>query len=318
VNGLHGSQIARPESEHELLAKEWLLRLIDGTPLPAVGSLPVDWIVAEAPALIGGILDALADPSSATARALAPEERRRAEALSQLREGPRAAEQIPRDLAALQALLIECVRREIPEREAGDFAAAVERLAEVFGSIQGTVTRSRVEERSGAANDPLTSLPGPVQLEEWMRILLAEQRRYGHVFSLGLIDVDGLERINTAYGRDSGERILAAVAGVVKRQIRGVDQAFRLQEDELCVLAPHTDAAGLMPMANRMADLIEGSQASDGPRIAIAVGIVECPVDGDSTEALLRAAAEATFTAKAEGVSVSRYAAGPRGILQDP
>lgn len=317
MEGLHGSQIAPSRDEQEQLAKEWLLRLIDGTPLPAVGALPFEWIAAEAPALIGSILGALREPGSAAGEPSA-EERRHAEALGRLREGPDAAEQIPRDLAALQALLIERVRCELPERDPGEFAAAVERLAEVFGSIQGALTRKLLEARSGAAGDPLTGLPGSVAFTEWLRVLLAEQRRYGHVFSLALVSVDGLDRINTAYGHASGDRILAALAGVVRRQVRAVDQAFRIAEDELCILAPHTEASGLLPMVNRLAELIEASQAPDGPRIAIAAGIVECPVDGDSAEALLDAASEAVFTAKAEGVAVSRYAAGPRMLLQDP
>lgn len=313
---MHGSQIAPSRDEQEQLAKEWLLRLIDGTPLPAVAALPFDWIAAEAPALIAGILRELREPGSAAGVTAA--ERHQAEALSRLREGPDAPEQIARDLAALQALLIECVRRETPGSERGEFAAAVERLAEVFGSIQGALTRSLVEARSGAANDPLTGLPGSVALGEWLRITLAEQRRYGHAFSLTLIAIDGLDRINTAYGPASGDRILAAVAGVVRGQVRAVDQAFRIADDELCILAPHTEASGLLPMVNRLAELIDASQGADGPRIAIAAGIVECPVDGDSAEALLDAASEAVFTAKAEGVSVARYAAGPRALLQDP
>jgi diguanylate cyclase (GGDEF)-like protein len=313
---LHGSQITPSGDEQEQLAKEWLMRLIDGTPLPAVGTLPVDWIVAEGPALIGAILEELGRPASQAAQEV-PESAQQATGLTSLREGADAAEQIPRDLAALQALLIECVRRQIPPEQTNEFAAAVERLATIFGSIQGRVVRSLVEERSGAGSDPLTGLPGPNQLHEWVRIMLAEQRRYGHVFSLALISIDGLARINTAYGQDSGDRIVGAVAGVLTRQVRAVDQAFRVEEDEFCILAPHTDAAGLMPMVRRVAELIDGSQATIGPRIGVAAGVVECPVDGDSPEALLNAAAEATFTAKAEGVAVSRYAAGPRGIVQD-
>ena len=147
--------------------------------------------------------------------------------------------------------MIEAVRREVPEKEPGAFARAVGRLVDLFGAIQGEVTRSLVESRGGgAAHDPVTGLPGPVQLDEWLHILLAEQRRYGHTFALALVDVDGLGRINEAHGRPTGDRMLTAVAGVLRRQLRDVDQAFRLEEDEFAVLAPHTEATGLVPMAD--------------------------------------------------------------------
>ena len=292
--------------------------MIERTPLPEVGDLPVSWIVAEAPPLIADIIAALTDPAAALDRELEPAERERAAQLARLRDGPGAPEQIPRDLAALQALLVETIRREIPERRPGDFAQAVERLAEVFGSIQGAVASSLVEERSGGARvDELTGLPGPVQLDEWLRILLAEQRRYGHGFSVMLVDVDGLGLINEAYGRESGDRLLTAVAGVIRRQIRGVDQAFRLPGSEFCVLCPHQDAASLVPMAERMASLVEGSQAAEGPRIAVAIGIAACPDDGEEAELLLEAAQQATYAAKAAGRHVGTGPNGPEPIVQD-
>jgi diguanylate cyclase (GGDEF)-like protein len=312
------AQIARTPREREQLAKDWLLRMIERTPLPEVGDLPVSWIVAEAPPLIADIIAALTDPAAALDRELEPAERERAAQLARLRDGPGAPEQIPRDLAALQALLVETIRREIPERRPGDFAQAVERLAEVFGSIQGAVASSLVAERSGGARvDELTGLPGPVQLDEWLRILLAEQRRYGHGFSVMLVDVDGLGLINEAYGRESGDRLLTAVAGVIRRQIRGVDQAFRLPGSEFCVLCPHQDATSLVSMAERMASLVEGSQAAEGPRIAVAIGIAACPDDGEEAELLLEAAQQATYAAKAAGRHVGTGPNGPEPIVQD-
>jgi diguanylate cyclase (GGDEF)-like protein len=294
------------------------MRMIERTPLPEVGELPVSWVAAEAPPLISDIVAALAAPATATERELEPGARERAGRLTRLREGDDAPEQIPRDLAALQALLVENVRREIPERRSGDFSRAVERLAEVFGEVQGAVTRALVEERSGgAATDPLTGLPGAVQLEEWMRVLLANQRRYGHGFALALIDIDGLARINEAYGRSAGDRMVTAIAGLLRRQVRATDPAFRLEEDEFAVLAPHQDAPGLAPMAERIATLIAESQAADGPRIAIAAGIVGCPADGDTVAGLLEGATEATYAAKAAGRAVALSPSGSSAPLQD-
>ena len=312
------AEIARSQREREQLAKEWLLRMIERTPLEDVGALPVSWVVEQAPPLIADIVAAMHDPAGAPGRELAPAERERAAALARLREGAGAPEQIPRDLAALQALLVEALRREIPERRPGDFAVAVERLAEVFGSIQGTVASTLVQERTGEARlDDLTGLPGRVQLDEWVRILLAEYRRYAHPFAVALVDLEGLSRINAAYGRDAGDRMLVAVAGVITRQIRSVDQAFRLSDDEFCVLAPHQSTDGLLPMAERFADLISDSQAPESPRLAITAGVASCPADGESAEELFEAAEQAVFAAKAAGIRVMKGTNGSGSYLQD-
>ena len=42
VDGLHGSQIARSPGERERLAKDWLVRMIERTPLADVGELPLN------------------------------------------------------------------------------------------------------------------------------------------------------------------------------------------------------------------------------------------------------------------------------------
>jgi diguanylate cyclase (GGDEF)-like protein len=305
-------QIVRSRAEREQLAKEWLVRVVERTPLPDVGDLPLSWIVAEAPPLIADILGALDEPGPPAERELEEEEVELTGQLALLRQGSDAPEQIPRDLAALQAVLIESLRREVPERRPGDFANAVSRLAEVFGTIQGGVTKALVEERSGGAPiDPLTGLPGRVQLEEWLRILLAEHRRYGHPFALALIDIEGLERINQSRGRLAGDGMVTAIAEVIRRQIRESDQAFRLEEDEFTVLAPHAEAGGLVQMASRLTSLIDDAQVPEGPRIAITVGVAACPEDGMSAERLLQSVDEASYAAKADGVPVARRSGAP-------
>jgi diguanylate cyclase (GGDEF)-like protein len=312
-----GSRIAQHQEGPDRLAKDWLLRLIERTPLDEVAEIPVSWIAAEAPPLIADIVAALRDPGDETAFRLEGAARERLAELTRSREGSAAAERIPRDLAALQALLVEAIRREIPERRAGEFADAVERLAEVFGSVQGAVLGRIVDERSGGAQvDELTGLPGPIQLEEWLRLLLADLQRYEQGFALAVIDIDGLAKINEAYGRDAGDRLLTAVAGVVERQVGVADRAFRLGEDELCIVAPRQDAEELQPIAERIAALVADSQASEGPRIAIAIGIAACPADGTGREELLEAAQQATYAAKAAGEPVAVSPGGEPEVVQ--
>jgi diguanylate cyclase (GGDEF)-like protein len=316
VDGSPAGQTAPSQQRSAQLAKDWLVRMIERTPLPEVGELPVSWLAVEAPPLIDAILGAVSDPSPASE--LAAAEGSRAARLAGLRTGPRAAEQILRDLGALQALLVGALSGERAGHEV-EFAGAVERMAEIFASIQAAVASELAGERLLVSSaDPVTGLPGPAQLEERLAILFAEQRRYGHPFSLALVDIDGLGRINDAYGRDGGDRMLSAVAAILRRQVRDVDRAFRLEEDEFAIVAPHTDAERLVPMTTRIAGVIAGSQSPDGPRIAIAAGVVTCPDDGLSAERLLESATEAIYAAKASGAAVARSPRGSDAVLQDP
>jgi diguanylate cyclase (GGDEF)-like protein len=322
VDDLHGSQIARSPSESDSLAKEWLVRMIERTPLADVGELPLNVFTEQAPKLVDVILDELPRVSTGGDYETSPELHEQAVTFAQLREGAGAPALISRDLGALHAILIEALRRR-GEQQPGDFARDVTALAELFGAIEAAIaaTRAGVSIRSSATldEDPLTGLPGSRSFDERLRVLLAEQRRYGTDFALALLDVDGLSKVNDAYGRPGGDRMLNAVAAVLRRQVREVDQVFRLEEDEFAILAPHTRAETLVPLAGRVADLISRSQVHDGPRIAVATGIVDCPTDGLNAERLLESAAEATYAAKASGVTVGRSPnADPPSVLQDP
>ena len=297
--------ITRSQRAREELAKAWLLDVLERTPLREIERVPVAWIAAEGPALVADIVRGLADRAPAGELELPADGIERVGRLAALRQGEAALE-IPRDLAALQSLLVEALRREVPERRLGAFAGSVGRLAEIFGDIQAEVAERLVRERSGGATvDPLTGLPGEAELHEWIRILLAEERRHREPFSVLRMDVDGLDHINDAYGREAGDRMLRAVAAVVRRQIRPVDRAFRLTEGSLCVLCPHQDAAQTLPVAERLCELVDHSQAESGPRIAISAGLASCPEHGDEAERLLQAAEEASWAAKAAGRGVA-------------
>ena len=323
MDDLHGGQIAGSPDERDRLAKEWLVRLIERTPLTDVGELPLAHFTEQAPKLIEAILDELPGASGTAELELSPALAEQAAEFAKLRESAGGVARLPRDLAALQAILIEALRRK-GEREPGDFARDVTALAELFGAIDAAIAGpgeggSASTIAVGRDEDPLTGLPGSRSFEERLRTLLAEQRRYGTEFALALIDVDGLGKVNDAYGRGGGDRMLNAVAAVLRRQVREVDQIFRLEEDEFAILAPHTRADNLVPLADRIAELIERSQVHDGPRIAVATGIVDCPTDGLNAERLLESAAEATYAAKAAGVTVGRSpTASEPTVLQDP
>lgn len=295
--------ITRSHRAREELAKAWLLDVLERTPLAEIEQMPVGWLAREGPSLIDDIVRGL---TSASAELELPAEGiERIGELGHLRRGS-AALQIPRDLAALQSLLIEALRYEVPERRLGSFAGSVERLAHIFGDIQAQVSEQLVRERTGGAVvDPLTGLPGSAELHEWMRILLAEQRRNKHPFAVLAFDVDGLGRINEAFGRDAGDRLLRAVAAVLVRQLRPGDRAFRLADDEFCALAPQLGAAEAAPMAERLCRLVNHSLGGESPRLTISAGVASAPADGDEVEALLEAADEAGWAAKAAGRDVA-------------
>lgn len=301
---MHGSEpeLARSEPERERLAKAWLVELIGNTPMAEIEGLALPWVAANGAALVEAIVDEL-DPLAGPMPDEQQRRRTREAELAGLRVGAAAAELIARDLAALHRLLLDALRREAPELDAAALGRAASRLATVFGRIQATVSEALVERR-GAAQDPMTGLPTAGDLEQHLLALRAEHRRYAQGFALALLDVDGLGRVNDAYGREAGDRMINSVAGLVARQLRATDSAYRLSSDEFAIVAPHGTPSGMEIVGRRLASLISSSQVTSGPRLAAAIGIACCPEDGDAPDELLQAAEEATYAAKAAGLAV--------------
>lgn len=307
------SEIARSPAAWERIAKDWLVEVIERTPLDDVEGLPLAWMATEATPLIAEILGQLSDPGLARELRLPRSARERAASLAGDR--PDAASCIPRELAALQSLLVEALGREIHERDRGEFARSVSRLAEVFGAVQTAALEGIARERSGQASaDPQTKLPQAAELHEWLRLMIAESRPSARPFAVAQIEIQGLERIEASYGKEAAERMVLAVAAILEAKKHPRDRAFRRGEGQLVIVSENADAAELAKFATSFVATAEDSQSSGGPRVSVAIGLCSFPAHGDRSEALLDAAEEAAWAAAAAGDAF----AVATGSLQDP
>ena len=310
------AEIARSPDAWERLAKEWLVEVIERTPLRDLDDLPLAWIAQEAPPLIAEILGQLSDPGAARELNLPPAARERAASLATERSGTAAAARLPRELAALQSVLIEALGRSSHPPDRHEFARAVGRLAEVFGAVQSAALAALVDERGVAtAPDPRTGLPGPAELHEWLRMLALDLRRGERSLALAHVELDGVDRITSGYGADSRERIVAAVVALLKGQLGPGQHAFRRGEGQLVVVAPDAEPARLVELGARLSDLVESAQSDGGPRVGVTVGVAVGPDHGEPGEALLAAAEEAAWAARASGQPVALARA---SSVQDP
>jgi len=312
-----GAEIARSPAAWERLAKNWLLEVIERSPLDEVDDLPLGWISHEAAPLIAEILGLLSDPGAARELRLSPAALERAASLAAER-GPEAmAKRLPGEFAALQTLLIEALDRELPERDRREFTRAVSRLAEVFAAVQaatmGALVASRGGEASGPAlydpvappSKPTAVAPESESPDDWLAGLVAEGRRTGSPFAIAHFEVEGVERISKGYGADAADRMVDAVARVLDSQLSGRERAFRTGFGQLLAVIPGSEAAGAVQLATSVCDVVERSQAGRGPRVEVAVGLASCPLHANTPDALREAAEVAAWDARAGGRGIA-------------
>jgi diguanylate cyclase (GGDEF)-like protein len=192
------------------------------------------------------------------------------------------------------------------------FVEAAQKLAEEFGSVTATAVAAVREAQPVlpvSQPEPGThaSLFEPGHMRRRLDQLIEENKRYEHPFSLVVFDVDG----PGAREEDDKETVLAVVGAGLRDSVRLVDEAFRLEENGLCVLAPNQSTVGGVQMTERLLRMLDELEAAGGMKISISAGVVACPEHGSDAEELLRKADEAMWRARAVGQPVGV------GSLQD-
>ncbi len=215
------------------------------------------------------------------------------------------------------------------------FADAVQRLAGDFGSVTATAVEaaqgiegSRGDTRrslpnlategvppappngnvSGEALEELPSLYQPGHMRRRLEQLLETNKRYGHPFGVAVFDASGPGTKPSDVGQ---ETVLSIVGAALRDSIRIVDEAFRLEEDAICVLAPNLRTVEGVQMAERLLGQLDELERAGGLRICVSAGVVACPDHGADAEELLHKADAAMWRARAVGQPVGV------GALQD-
>ena len=101
--------------------------------------------------------------------------------------------------------------------------------------------------RHQADSDSLTGLANHRRLFEVLQAEICRSKRTGREFSLLLLDLDGLKKINDEFGHLAGDRALCRLGQFLKDCSRSIDTAARHGGDEFALILPET-GQGLPPL----------------------------------------------------------------------
>ena len=150
--------------------------------------------------------------------------------------------------------------------------------------------------RETALVDPLTELPNARGFYMMLEQRLAEcQRMNREPLSVICMDLDDFKIVNDKYGHSIGDRLLASVAGVVRRELRQMDILTRYAGDEFVAIMPMASGKMAVSIGERIRNAVEEQLFSvrNGTMVGLGVSLgVACfPDDGETSEELLSAAA---------------------------
>ncbi len=150
--------------------------------------------------------------------------------------------------------------------------------------------------KESALTDPLTELPNARGFYMILEQRIAEcQRMDRESLALICMDVDDFKTINDNYGHTLGDRLLASVAGVMRKELRQMDILTRYAGDEFVAIMPMASTDMAASVGERIREAVESqkfaARRGGSVTVGISMGIACFPADGETTEELLSAAA---------------------------
>jgi len=189
---------------------------------------------------------------------------------------------------------------DLPVRGGGEVAYLTQMFNEMVTRIRAA--HDKLERLS--ETDGLTGLANRRHLMEALDVEEKRGTRYGHAFSLLMIDVDHFKKYNDTYGHQAGDVALARVGTVLKESIRDVDRAGRYGGEEFAVVLPETPLAAALVVAERIRARMEGEKLpvkSGEASVTLSIGVAERPTHAATAAEIVAVADAALYDAKEEG-----------------
>lgn len=164
------------------------------------------------------------------------------------------------------------------------------------------LVRSEQRMRDISIRDPLTGLFNRRHMDEAFTELF---ERASPMFSLLMVDVDHFKDINDTYGHSCGDEIIQKVAAILTTAIRKYDVACRYGGDEFLLILSDCDSENALIKAQKIKKEIENvvvdPESDVESPLTASIGVAQCPRNGDSRDAILKAVDDALYTAKQGG-----------------
>jgi diguanylate cyclase (GGDEF)-like protein len=148
--------------------------------------------------------------------------------------------------------------------------------------------------------DPLTGLYNRRTFSEIYEQNFNGAKRYNHVFSIIMCDIDKFKSINDIYGHDVGDKVLVAFSLIFINDLRTEDTAFRFGGEEFLIILPQTVKSDALLVAEKLRKKFEESEIIEKRPVTASFGVTSWMKE-DTKEVILKRVDLALYEAKNNG-----------------
>jgi diguanylate cyclase (GGDEF)-like protein/PAS domain S-box-containing protein len=156
-------------------------------------------------------------------------------------------------------------------------------LRDPKGDVIGIVTtvrditeRRRVEEQLAhiSNHDPLTGLFNRIRFKEELAAASARAQHEGHRGALMILDLDNFKYVNESFGHNTGDSLMAEIAGALSSKLRETDVLARLGGDEFAILILPCDASLAGQIADQLMEAVRNhTMVVDGHTLRVTASL---------------------------------------------
>ncbi len=207
----------------------------------------------------------------------------------------------PFQLAALQALSRQAghlIQLRRVSRELSHQLREREWYEQQLQHYQQELERLNADLTEQTRTDPLTGLPNRRAFAVALAAAIEKSRGGGEPFAVAVLDVDHFKTVNDLHGHDEGDRVLAALADLLRAQFAGRGMAARYGGEEFVILIP----ASRLDEARLHCEYVRQSVGllATGLPISVSIGLTAFQI-GDTPEDIFKRADAALYEAKRGG-----------------
>jgi diguanylate cyclase len=200
-------------------------------------------------------------------------------------------------------------------------------IAEVVDSLIDETTRVRVKteiyhEHLKKSSEEVERLRGELELVQGLALTdpltgLLNRRGFEHQrqrlcstsaagFTILVIDIDHFKAINDAHGHLLGDKVIVAVANVLRSCVRERGPIARMGGEEFTVLLSHTSSAGAVELAESIRASVEHGKIRRADteemigNVTVSLGVASCG-ENETFDAMLARADSALYQSKTSG-----------------
>jgi diguanylate cyclase (GGDEF)-like protein/putative nucleotidyltransferase with HDIG domain len=172
-------------------------------------------------------------------------------------------------------------------------------------SLMVAVLRERVDRliarlADAARTDALTGLLNRRGFQELMEVETERSLRSARPLAILVGDLDHFKHLNDRFGHAAGDHALRRFAEIATLASRRIDAVARIGGEEFALLLPDTEQHAAYLLAERLRRAVK-EPSSEGELPTVSFGVASFPTHAADAEALMHAADQALYAAKAMG-----------------